>query len=50
MAELERFNRLAMGREQRVIELKQKVNTLLTELGRDPAYPMTYLEEQTDGS
>lgn len=45
MEELERFNRLALGREQRVIELKQSVNQLLVELGRQPEFEMSYLEE-----
>ncbi len=46
MEELERFNRLAVGREQRVIELKQRVNELLHELGRDAEYQMSYLDER----
>ena len=43
--EVDRFNRLALGREQRVIELKQRVNELLAELGREPAYGLAYLDE-----
>lgn len=38
MEDLERFNRLAVGREQRMIELKQQVNALLRELGREEEY------------
>jgi PAS domain S-box-containing protein len=38
MKELERFNRLMVGREQRVIELKQEVNALRSALGQPPAY------------
>ncbi len=38
MTELERFNRLMVGREVRVIELKQEVNTLRRALGQPPAY------------
>ena len=38
MRDLERFNRLAVGREQRMIELKQQVNALLRELGREEEY------------
>ena len=38
VAEMERMNRLMMGREKRVIEMKKKVNALLVELGRDPEY------------
>jgi methyl-accepting chemotaxis protein len=36
--ELERFNRLAVGRELRMVELKQQVNALLCELGREEEY------------
>ncbi|PCI39424.1 MAG: hypothetical protein COB46_08910 [Rhodospirillaceae bacterium] len=36
--EVERFNRLAMGRELRVIELKTKANGLSEELGRDKLF------------
>ena len=38
LAEVERFNRAMMSREERVLELKQEVNDLLAELGRQPAY------------
>lgn len=41
-AELERFNRLAVDREQRMIELKQQINSLLQEAGKPPAYDMTF--------
>ena len=36
--ELEEFNRLAVGRELRLIELKEEVNLLLEELGRPARY------------
>lgn len=36
--ELERFNRLAVGREMRMIELKKEVNQLLTLLGHHEKY------------
>jgi putative two-component system response regulator len=36
--EMTRFNRMAVGRERRIIELKRQINTLLTELGREPQY------------
>ena len=36
--ELERFNRLMVGREQRVIELKAEVNRLCADLDRPPEY------------
>jgi len=38
LEELERFNRITMGREERMIQLKQEVNTLLEELGRENKY------------
>ena len=36
--ETERFNQLAVGRELKMIDLKQEVNALLGELGRDEEY------------
>ena len=36
--EIERFNRLAVGRELRMVELKKEVNALLRELGREEEY------------
>jgi PAS domain S-box-containing protein len=38
MDELERFNRLTLGREDRMIQLKQEINALLQALGRDKKY------------
>ena len=43
---LERFNRFAVGRERRMIELKQKVNALLREAGRPPAYDLPFLDQE----
>jgi len=42
--DLERFNRAAAQREDRVIEMKREVNALLAELAREPKYTVT--EEQ----
>jgi PAS domain S-box-containing protein len=42
--ELERFNRLAVGRELRMIELKRRVNELSVELGQEPPYDLSVLE------
>lgn len=39
MHELQRFNRLTMGREDRMIALKQEVNALLQAKGQEPKYP-----------
>ena len=36
--ELERFNQLMTGRELRVIEMKEEVNTLLAQLNQAPKY------------
>jgi len=38
LAEAERLNRLTMGREMRVVEMKKEVNALLAELGRPARY------------
>ncbi|MEA2068315.1 MAG: response regulator [Verrucomicrobiota bacterium] len=38
VAELTRFNRMAVGRERRIIELKRQINNLLGELDREPQY------------
>ena len=38
LTELEGFNKAMVGREQRMIELKQEVNHLLEKLGKDPKY------------
>lgn len=36
--ELQRFSDVLVGREDRIIELKQEVNALLADLGRKPRY------------
>ncbi len=36
--ELEEFNRVAIGRELRMVALKEEINDLLAELGRTPRY------------
>jgi len=36
--EMTRFNRMAIGRERRIIELKRLINALHAELGREPKY------------
>jgi hypothetical protein len=47
-ADLERFNRLAVGREQRMIDLKREVNDLLRQAGKPPAYDLSVMT-QVDG-
>ncbi|MBI3252737.1 MAG: HAMP domain-containing protein [Candidatus Omnitrophica bacterium] len=42
--DLERFNQAAVGRENRMIELKRLVNELSKELGRKPPYDLSFLE------
>jgi PAS domain S-box-containing protein len=42
--ELERFNRLAVGRELRMIELKRRVNELSEQLGQAAPYDLSILE------
>ncbi|HAK88709.1 MAG: hypothetical protein A2X55_10265 [Nitrospirae bacterium GWB2_47_37] len=36
--EIERFNRLAVGREERMIELKKEINELLQSMGKEEKY------------
>lgn len=40
--ELDRFNRAAIGREQRMIALKQQVNDLLKAAGKPPVYGLDF--------
>jgi hypothetical protein len=43
--ELERFNRLAVGREQRMIDLKREINDLLQQAGKPPAYDLSAMAQ-----
>ena len=38
LEDLERFSRLVVGREEKMIQLKDEINKLLDELGRSPKY------------
>jgi len=49
MTELEEFNRLAVGREQRMIELKREVNKAYERLGEKPPYDLSFVDEKTKG-
>jgi two-component system CheB/CheR fusion protein len=42
LAELERFNIVAVGRETRMIELKKEINELCTRLNEAPRYPLEF--------
>jgi PAS domain S-box-containing protein len=43
--ELERFHHLSVGREIKMIELKQKINELSRQVGLGPPYPLDFLEK-----
>ena len=43
-AELERFNRLATGRELRMIELKRQINELAQRAGESPLYDLSFTQ------
>jgi PAS domain S-box-containing protein len=45
LMDLEKFNQLAVGREERMIELKREINALAKELGRKPPYNLSFLEK-----
>jgi len=47
LAELERFNRLAIGRELRMIELKLEVNEMASKAGIPPPYDLDFAEAST---
>jgi len=46
--ELERFNRVTVGRELDMIELKKRINELSRELGRKEPYTLAFLGARTD--
>jgi len=43
--ELQRFNRLAVGREKRMIELKQQMNALAAKHGEPSLFPLDFLKD-----
>ena len=46
--ELETFNQSMLGRELAMIDLKRQVNDLSAELGREPVYPLDFVESGDD--
>ena len=40
--DLEKFNKAMIDREKRIIEIKEEVNRLCLELGREPKYPIVW--------
>jgi hypothetical protein len=48
MAELERFNRLAVDRELRQIELKREVNRAYERLGEKPPYELSLVDTDVE--
>jgi hypothetical protein len=46
--ELELFNRLAVGRELKMIELKKEINALLVQLGKESKYEIAGEENKKD--
>lgn len=45
LSDLEKFNRMALGREMRIIELKREINRLHLELGKKPPYDLSFAAE-----
>ena len=43
--EMESFNKLAVGREHRMIELKRTINALNSELGKDEPYDLSFADD-----
>ena len=49
-SDLQRFNRVAVDREERMIELKEKINQLSEQLGQKPLYDLSFLNiERNNG-
>lgn len=50
LEELTRFNKAAVGRETRMIELKREVNNLLARLGETPRYSLEFVKHAGEAS
>ena len=48
--ELAHFNRVAVGRETRMIELKNEINELCRQLGQATRYPLEFEQEEGDAN
>ena len=48
LEELTRFNRVAVGRELRMIELKREVNELTLKAGKDAPYRIEFEHDEND--
>ncbi|MEE8558596.1 MAG: hypothetical protein V3T14_12005 [Myxococcota bacterium] len=46
LEELERFNDLAVGRELKMVELKQEINELCQSIGQPERYDLSFTEEE----
>jgi hypothetical protein len=49
LLELQRWHEATLGRENRIMELKKEVNTLLSEIGRPVRYSSVGKEGDVDG-
>ena len=45
-AEMQSFNRVTVGREERMVELKREVNELCRDLGKPPRYDLSIFEKK----
>jgi two-component system CheB/CheR fusion protein len=50
MDQVQRFNRVAVGRESQMIELKKEINDLKAKLGEPPRYALEFDKESPSGS
>jgi two-component system, sensor histidine kinase and response regulator len=48
LLEIERFNRLSLGREERIIEMKRQINDIAVKAGGQPVYQVQELTAERD--